>query len=128
SSPDPSAIDDSSEGRQNCSSGDPGVLAHRSTWAALGGRPTEHEVTAGRYMESGGQLPPNTHESVHASLGDRGTSILRTVEPKENAVMNVDIGEQLSANSLESFGGAHVNPLDFHTRITEALCGIMGMK
>ncbi|GAB4856568.1 hypothetical protein Ancab_014485 [Ancistrocladus abbreviatus] len=116
-SPDPSATDDSSEVRRHCSSGDPGVLPQRSAPAALGGRPTEHEDNVGRNMESGGQLASNTHACVHASLGDRGTSVERTVVPKENAVMNLESWEQLSAHSLEFC--SHVNPLDLDPRNTE---------
>ncbi|GAB4855235.1 hypothetical protein Ancab_023858, partial [Ancistrocladus abbreviatus] len=116
-SPNPSVIDDSSEVRRHCSSGDPGVLPQRSAPAALGGRPTEHEDNAGRNMESVGQLASNTHACAHASLGDRGTSVERTVVPKENAVMNLESGEQLSSHSLEFC--SHVNPLDLDPRNTE---------
>ncbi|GAB4838521.1 hypothetical protein Ancab_028067 [Ancistrocladus abbreviatus] len=98
-------------------SGDPGVLPQRSAPTALGGRPTEHEDNAGRNMENGGQLASNTYAYAHTSLGDRGTSVERTVVPKENAVMNLESGEQLSAHSLEFC--SHVNPFDFDPRNTE---------
>ncbi|GAB4852113.1 hypothetical protein Ancab_016303, partial [Ancistrocladus abbreviatus] len=45
------------------------------------------------------------------------TSVERTAVPKENAVMNLESGEQLSAHSLEFC--SHVNPLDLDPRNTE---------
>ncbi|GAB4859679.1 hypothetical protein Ancab_011158, partial [Ancistrocladus abbreviatus] len=116
-SPDPSATEDSSVVRRNCSSGDPGVLFQRAARAAIGGSPTEHVDNAGRNMESGGHLPPNSHENAHASLGERGTSVVRSVEPREFVAVNLESGEQHPTHSLKSC--SHVNPLDLDPRNTE---------
>ncbi|GAB4845502.1 hypothetical protein Ancab_038910, partial [Ancistrocladus abbreviatus] len=107
--PDQSAIDDSLEVHRNCSAGDPGVLPHRSARAALVGRPMEHDENAGRNLESGGQLSPNSHELAHCSPSDRGASVVRPVEPNENAARNLESGGELR----------HVNPFDSDPRTTE---------
>ncbi|GAB4839011.1 hypothetical protein Ancab_039875 [Ancistrocladus abbreviatus] len=57
----------STEVRRNYSSGDQGVMPHRAARVALVPRPVLSKESVGRSPDGGGQIPVNSHESMHFS-------------------------------------------------------------
>ncbi|GAB4825496.1 hypothetical protein Ancab_040332 [Ancistrocladus abbreviatus] len=62
-----SPIVNSMEVRRNDSSGDQGVMPHRAARAALVPSPVLSNESVGRSPDGGGQIPVNSHASLHSS-------------------------------------------------------------